>query len=133
MSDEKTVYATESERYEALISREDYQHNIQLYAENADLLSIPSGGATPGEGYILPVFFNIGGPQRITVQLDIADLRRDGDKTILLVEHNMDVVMNVSEAITVMHQGEVLAEGNPADIAANELVQKAYLGELYKN
>ena len=63
----------------------------------------------------------------------IADLRRDGDKTILLVEHNMDVVMNVSEAITVMHQGEVLAEGNPADIAANELVQKAYLGELYKN
>jgi hypothetical protein len=55
----------------------NYQYNIQLYAENADLLSIPSGGATPGEGYILPVFFNIGGPQRITVQLDIADLRRE--------------------------------------------------------
>jgi branched-chain amino acid transport system ATP-binding protein len=63
----------------------------------------------------------------------IGNIRKDGDKTILLVEHNMDVVMNLSEAITVMHQGEVLAEGKPADIAANEQVQKAYLGELYRN
>ncbi len=62
----------------------------------------------------------------------IADIRKHGDKTILLVEHNMDVVMNVSDAITVMHYGKVLAEGTPAQIAANEQVQKAYLGELYQ-
>ncbi len=61
----------------------------------------------------------------------IADIRKSGNKTILLVEHNMDVVMNVSDSITVMHYGEVLAEGTPAQIAANEKVQKAYLGELY--
>jgi branched-chain amino acid transport system ATP-binding protein len=61
----------------------------------------------------------------------IADIRRRGNKTILLVEHNMDIVMNVSDAITVMHQGQVLAEGTPAQISANEQVQKAYLGELY--
>ena len=61
----------------------------------------------------------------------IAEIRRQGNKTILLVEHNMDVVMNVSDAITVMHYGKVLAEGTPAQIAANEQVQKAYLGELY--
>ena len=61
----------------------------------------------------------------------IAEIRKAGDKTILLVEHNMDVVMNVSDAITVMHYGQVLAEGTPAQIAANEQVQKAYLGELY--
>jgi branched-chain amino acid transport system ATP-binding protein len=61
----------------------------------------------------------------------IADIRKQGNKTILLVEHNMDVVMNVSDAITVMHYGKVLAEGTPAQIAANEQVQKAYLGELY--
>jgi branched-chain amino acid transport system ATP-binding protein len=62
----------------------------------------------------------------------IAEVRQQGDKTILLVEHNMDVVMNVSDAITVMHYGKVLAEGTPAQIASNEQVQKAYLGELYR-
>lgn len=61
----------------------------------------------------------------------IAEIRQQGNKTILLVEHNMDVVMNVSDAITVMHYGKVLAEGTPAQIGANEQVQKAYLGELY--
>ena len=61
----------------------------------------------------------------------IAEIRKQGTKTILLVEHNMDVVINVSDAITVMHYGKVLAEGTPAEIAANEQVQKAYLGELY--
>jgi branched-chain amino acid transport system ATP-binding protein len=63
----------------------------------------------------------------------ISEIRKQGSKTILLVEHNMDVVMNVSDAITVMHYGKVLAEGTPAQIAANVEVQKAYLGELYAN
>jgi branched-chain amino acid transport system ATP-binding protein len=49
----------------------------------------------------------------------------------MLVEHNMNVVMSVSTFITVMHQGQVLAEGTPAEIAANEVVQSAYLGALY--
>ncbi len=61
----------------------------------------------------------------------IADIRRGGDKTILLVEHNMDMVMNVSDAISVMHYGNILAEGTPAQIAADDQVQRAYLGELY--
>ncbi len=62
----------------------------------------------------------------------IAEIRQRGNKTILLVEHNMDVVMQASDLITVMHYGTVLAEGRPAEIASNEQVQKAYLGELYK-
>ncbi len=61
----------------------------------------------------------------------IAQIRQGGKKTILLVEHNMDLVMNVSDMITVMHYGSVLAEGVPARIAANQQVQQAYLGELY--
>jgi branched-chain amino acid transport system ATP-binding protein len=61
----------------------------------------------------------------------IADVRAHGKKTIVLVEHNMDIVMNVSDFITVMHQGAVLAEGSPSEISGNEVVQKAYLGELY--
>ena len=61
----------------------------------------------------------------------IQDVQRGGSKTVMLVEHNMNVVMSVSDVITVMHQGQVLAEGTPAEIAANEVVQSAYLGALY--
>ncbi|MCZ7569289.1 MAG: ABC transporter ATP-binding protein [Ardenticatenaceae bacterium] len=62
----------------------------------------------------------------------IQGVRRDAGKTIMLVEHNMNVVMNVSDRITVMHQGQVIAEGTAAEIAANETVQVAYLGGLYQ-
>ena len=61
----------------------------------------------------------------------IQDIQEAGDKTVMLVEHNMNVVMSVSDYITVMHQGQVLAEGTPAEIAADEVVQSAYLGALY--
>lgn len=61
----------------------------------------------------------------------IHDIMQTGDKTIVLVEHRMDVVMSISDLITVMHQGRILAEGTPQEIAANEAVQKAYLGALY--
>jgi len=61
----------------------------------------------------------------------IRKVQKAGRKTVLLVEHNMNVVMSVSDRITVMHWGKVLAEGTPAEIAANEVVQSAYLGGLY--
>ncbi len=62
----------------------------------------------------------------------IREIQAAGNKTIMLVEHNMNVVMNVSDTITVMHYGEVLAEGSPQEISTNETVQKAYLGALYQ-
>jgi branched-chain amino acid transport system ATP-binding protein len=63
----------------------------------------------------------------------VEQLRRSGERTIVLVEHRMDVVMAVSDRITVMHQGAVLAEGGPREIAADTRVQQAYLGELYED
>jgi len=62
----------------------------------------------------------------------IQEIQRKGSKTVMLVEHNMNVVMNVSDTITVMHQGQVLAEGTPAEISAHKDVQTAYLGGLYE-
>lgn len=67
-------------------------------------------------------------PELITL---IQEVQQSGEKTVVLVEHNMNVVMSVSDKITVMHQGKVLAEGTPAEIAANHEVQTAYLGGLY--
>jgi branched-chain amino acid transport system ATP-binding protein len=62
----------------------------------------------------------------------IQNIQKAGNKTVMLVEHNMNVVMSVSDVITVMHQGKILAEGKPSEIAANKEVQTAYLGGLYE-
>ncbi|MCP4305705.1 MAG: ABC transporter ATP-binding protein [bacterium] len=63
----------------------------------------------------------------------VQSIQEAGDKTVVLVEHNMNVVMSVSDRITVMHQGARLAEGAPAEISADERVQTAYLGALYED
>jgi branched-chain amino acid transport system ATP-binding protein len=63
----------------------------------------------------------------------ISAIRAQGNRTIVIVEHNMSLVMNVSDRITVMHLGNVLAEGTPAEIASDKTVQSAYLGELYSD
>jgi branched-chain amino acid transport system ATP-binding protein len=50
------------------------------------------------------------------------------DATVLLIEHNMSVVMELAHRITVMNNGRLLAEGSPAEIRADAQVQRAYLG-----
>jgi len=53
-----------------------------------------------------------------------------GRYTIVLIEHKMDIIMGVSDRITVMHFGSVIAEGTPAEIQRNEEVRRAYLGGM---
>ena len=65
----------------------------------------------------------------VPVILDlIRQVKAQGDKTILLVEHKMDVVRSLADRIVVLHQGELVADGDPATVIASPIVQEAYLG-----
>ncbi len=79
------------------------------------LLDEPTAGMNPGE----------------TAQMTslIRRLRDELDLTVLLIEHDMKVVMGISERITVLDHGELLAEGTPEEIRANPVVIEAYLGK----
>jgi branched-chain amino acid transport system ATP-binding protein len=59
----------------------------------------------------------------------IRRLHKDNKLTIMLIEHDMRVVFHLADRITVLDQGGFLAEGTPREIAANEAVQTAYLGQ----
>ena len=58
----------------------------------------------------------------------IHEIKNQGDKTILLVEHKMDVVRSLADRIIVLHQGELVADGEPVEVIASPVVQQAYLG-----
>ncbi|MNQ24656.1 Lipopolysaccharide export system ATP-binding protein LptB [compost metagenome] len=58
----------------------------------------------------------------------IRELKNDPSKTILLVEHKMDVVRELADRIVVLHNGQLMADGEPAAVIASPIVQQAYLG-----
>ncbi len=78
------------------------------------LLDEPAAGMNPQETLELTEF--------------IAQIRKDFHMTILLIEHHMDLVMDISDRIYVLDFGELIAQGVPAEIQANDRVIDAYLG-----
>jgi branched-chain amino acid transport system ATP-binding protein len=79
------------------------------------LLDEPTAGMNPNESARLTEFMET--------------LRADRGLTILLIEHDMKVVMDVSEYITVLDHGEKIAQGSPQEIRDNQRVVEAYLGK----
>jgi branched-chain amino acid transport system ATP-binding protein len=105
-----------AERLAAHLSHGEKRHLELAIALASDpvllLLDEPTAGMSPEET-----------DETIVLIRELANGR-----TIVLVEHKMKLVMRISDRITVLHQGQVLAEGTPEEIRANELVQRTYLG-----
>ena len=59
----------------------------------------------------------------------IAELKAEKDRTILLVEHKMDVIRTLADRIIVLHNGALAADGDPAEVMASDVVQEAYMGK----
>lgn len=66
-------------------------------------------------------------PEETRAMMDLI-VRLAQERTVILVEHKMKMVMGISDRIVVLHHGELLATGSPADIRANEDVRRVYLG-----
>jgi branched-chain amino acid transport system ATP-binding protein len=58
----------------------------------------------------------------------IARIKQQRDKTVILVEHKLDVVRSLADRIIVLHQGQLVADGEPAEVMASDVVRDAYLG-----
>ena len=79
------------------------------------MLDEPAAGLSPSERVILTRL--------------IKDL--PGEVTLILIEHDMEVVLDIAEQITVLYRGSVIAEGTPSEIKQNHQVQDVYLGSAY--
>ena len=79
------------------------------------MLDEPAAGLSPSERVVLTGL--------------IRDL--PGDITLVLIEHDMEIVLDLADRITVLHRGAVIAEGTPAEIKSNQEVQQVYLGSSY--
>jgi branched-chain amino acid transport system ATP-binding protein len=79
------------------------------------MLDEPAAGLSPSERVILTDL--------------IKKLPREA--TLVLIEHDMEIVLDIAESITVLNRGSVIAEGTPAEIKMNQEVQSVYLGSAY--
>ena len=109
----------------------------------ADIAQEPAKNLGYGDQRVLEVAIALAGSPKVlfldepTAGMSPAETRHiaeliqklASDISIVLVEHDMDLVMSISDAITVLHYGSIIAEGRPDEIKSNQMVREAYLGK----
>lgn len=109
----------------------------------ADKRDMPAGDLSHGDQRLLEIAIALGADPAVLLMdeptaglsaketHDFIDLIRGlaAARTLVIIEHDMNVVMSLASTITVLHEGRVLAEGEPKDIQANPLVRGVYLGQ----
>jgi branched-chain amino acid transport system ATP-binding protein len=150
---ENVRLAVQSRRSAGLDLVRTWQHHRELIDEADDVLGqvsltarrntraglLPHGDQRKLEVAILialkPLVFLFDEPtagmsvDEVPVILDLIQaIKARRDRTILLVEHKMDVVRSLADRIVVLHNGELVADGDPATVIALPVVQEAYLG-----
>jgi len=107
-----------------------------------DLAQVPARHLAHGDQRVLEVAIALAGDPRVllldepaagmspteTEQISLLIKALAKDLAVVLVEHDMEVVMSISDRITVLHQGGIIAEGPPQEISKNPQVKDAYLG-----
>ena len=68
-------------------------------------------------------------PSLVAEQVALLRALRDEGRTIVLIEHNMEVIAGACDAVVVLHAGQVIARGTPAEIRRDTAVLRSYLGE----
>ena len=129
-------------RYRPALERADWAVELVGLADRA---SWPAGALAHGDKRKLELAMVLAGESRV-ILLDepmagvshedvdglvelIRSVHEEEGKTVLLVEHRMEVVLRLAQRIAVMHHGSLLAFDEPSAVMANETVQTAYLGE----
>ena len=111
-----------------LINERNVPASMLSYGK-ARALEISMAMATDPELVLLDEF--AAGMSREETQNAVALIRKLTEgKTVVIIEHDMDVVFSLADRITVLHYGKILASGTPQEIRVNQDVKDAYLGDL---
>jgi branched-chain amino acid transport system ATP-binding protein len=141
------VLGTQRGHYRPLVGRADHARRrrareVAAQIGLADRLDVPAGSLSHGEQRQLEVGLALApAPRLLMLDEPAAGLSRaervgltrmllglDPDVTLIIIEHDMDVALTVAEKVTMLHQGQLLIEGTPAEIRASKLVHDLYLG-----
>jgi branched-chain amino acid transport system ATP-binding protein len=109
--------------------KDNIAESLSLYEKKRLMLAV----ALATEPKLLMLDEPIAGlnPKEIDESMKLIKAINKNGVTIILIEHVMRALMGLSDRVMILHQGEKLAEGTPNEIAKNEKVIEAYLGEKY--
>lgn len=126
-----TFLKAEVERYLSLVGLQEKMNEVAAYLSYGDQRRLDIAIALAMDPKLLVLDEPAAGVAReeaYTLMQLIRNLATERNMTIIFIEHDMDIVFNYADEISVLRDGELIASGTPNEIKNNDYVQKAYLG-----